>query len=87
MMLEKGVAATIGPVYEPYVESFPVPEIFFSLLIDGYLSLAECYFISTPFLSWQMVLIGDPLYRPFKYSDYSGFHKYVPFAGFSNRRK
>ena len=66
MMLEKGVAATIGPVYEPYVEAFPIPEIFFKFLIDGYLSLAECYLISTPYLSWQMVLVGDPLYRPFK---------------------
>ena len=69
MMLEKGVAATIGPVYEPYVEAFSVPEIFFRLLSDGYFSLAECYFFSTPFLSWQMVLVGDPLYRPFKNVD------------------
>lgn len=66
MMLEKGVAATIGPVGEPYVQGFPVPEIFFGLLIDGYLSLAECYLKSLPYLSWKMVLIGDPLYKPFK---------------------
>jgi len=66
MMLEKGVAATIGPVAEPYVQAFAVPEIFFGFLVDGYLSLAECYLISTPFLSWKMVLIGDPPYRPFK---------------------
>jgi len=66
MMLENGAAATIGPVGEPYVQAFPVPEIFFGLLIDGYLSLAECYQISLPYLSWKMVLIGDPLYRPFK---------------------
>jgi len=65
-MLEKGVAATIGPVGEPYVQAFPVPEIFFGYLVDGYLSLAECYLISTPYLSWKMVLVGDPLYRPFK---------------------
>jgi uncharacterized protein (TIGR03790 family) len=66
MMLEKGIAATIGPVGEPYVEAFPIPEVFFGLLIDGNLSLAECYQISLPYLSWKMVLIGDPLYRPFK---------------------
>jgi len=64
-MLEEGIAATIGPVYEPYVQGFPRPDIFFSHLIDGYLSLAECYLISLPYLSWQMVLIGDPLYLPF----------------------
>ena len=66
MMLEKGIAATIGPVGEPYVQAFPVPEIFFGFLVDGYLSLAEVYIISEPCLSWKMVLIGDPLYRPFK---------------------
>ena len=66
VMLEKGIAATIGPVSEPYVNSFPLPEIFFGFLVDGNLTLAECYIISTPCLSWKMVLVGDPLYRPFK---------------------
>jgi uncharacterized protein (TIGR03790 family) len=64
-MLEEGVAATIGPVYEPYVQAFPPPELFFSVLTEGYLSLGETYLVTLPFLSWQMVLIGDPLYRPF----------------------
>ena len=65
-MLEKGVAATIGPVSEPYVNAFPLPELFFGCLVDGNLTLAECYLISIPYLSWKMVLVGDPLYRPFK---------------------
>jgi len=64
-MLEKGVAATIGPVNEPYVQAFPPPELFFTKLAEGHLSLGEVYLISLPFLSWQMVLIGDPLYQPF----------------------
>jgi uncharacterized protein (TIGR03790 family) len=68
MMLEKGVAATLGPVAEPYVQAFPIPDVFFGLLIEGRLTLAECYALSNPFWSWQMVLIGDPLYRPFKNS-------------------
>ena len=65
-MIEKGIAATIGPVAEPYVQGFPLPEIFFTLLTDGYYTLAESYLVALPFLSWKMVLIGDPLYRPFK---------------------
>ena len=64
-MLEEGVAATLGPTSEPYVQAFPIPEIFFATLLDGRLTLAECYALALPFLSWQMVLIGDPLYRPF----------------------
>lgn len=69
MMLEKGVAATLGPVSEPYVQAFPPPDLFFSLLLDGRFTLAECYALSNPFWSWQMVLIGDPLYCPFKVKD------------------
>ena len=63
-LLEEGVAATIGPVAEPYVQAFPVPSLFFNFLVRQRLSLVESYFRSLPFLSWQMVLIGDPLYRP-----------------------
>ncbi|BHH85819.1 TIGR03790 family protein [Desulforhopalus sp. 52FAK] len=64
-MLEKGVAATIGPVHEPYVQGFPLPQIFFAQLIEGYMSLGEAYLVSLPYISWQMVLVGDPLYQPF----------------------
>ena len=64
-MLRDGVAAVIGPVAEPYVQAFPPPSLFFSLLLDGRFSLAECFALSVPFRSWRMVLVGDPLYRPF----------------------
>lgn len=66
VMLEKGVAATVGPVAEPYLQSFPVPEVFFGCLVDGRMPLAECYGLANPWWSWQQVLIGDPLYRPFR---------------------
>jgi len=62
-MLDNGIAATIGPIGEPYVQAFPVPEIFFNYLTEGYLTLAESYIISLPYLSWKMVLVGDPLYK------------------------
>jgi uncharacterized protein (TIGR03790 family) len=65
-LLEDGIAATLGPVGEPYLQAFPPPELFFSLLLDGSYTLVEVYFLSLPYLSWQMVLVGDPLYRPFK---------------------
>lgn len=65
-MLNHGVAATLGPVYEPYVQGFPLPEIFFGALVEGYMDLGEAYLVSLPYVSWQMVLVGDPLYRPFK---------------------
>lgn len=63
-MLENGVAATLGPVAEPYLRAFPPPDLFFRFLLEGK-PLVEAYFLSKPFVSWRMVLIGDPLYRPF----------------------
>ena len=65
-MLEDGVCATLGPVAEPYLQSFPPPNEFFSALLTGEDTLVECYYRTKPFNSWIMTLIGDPLYRPFK---------------------
>ncbi len=63
-MLRDGITATLGPVNEPYLSAFPLPDDFFGELIHGR-CLAEAYYRSNPFNSWQMLLIGDPLYRPF----------------------
>jgi len=64
-MLADGVTATLGAVSEPYLHSFPEPRAFFSELFNGD-CLVEAYYHTKPFNSWQLVLIGDPLYRPFK---------------------
>jgi uncharacterized protein (TIGR03790 family) len=64
-MLRDGITATLGAVAEPYLHSFPEPKLFFSELFDG-ACLVEAYYRTAPFNSWQLVLIGDPLYRPFK---------------------
>ena len=65
-MIEKGVCATLGPVKEPYLLSFPLPDQFFPLLMTGKMPLLDVYFHTIPHLSWRQVLIGDPLYTPFK---------------------
>ncbi|MFA4903715.1 MAG: TIGR03790 family protein [Desulfobaccales bacterium] len=65
-MLEEGVAATLGPVTEPYLNSFPLPDQFFPILMTGKLTLIEVYFLTVPQVSWMQILIGDPLYCPFK---------------------
>ncbi len=65
-MIEEGVAATLGPVQEPYLSSFPLPDHFFPLLMSGEIPLLEVYFRTVPHVSWRQVLIGDPLYTPFK---------------------
>ncbi|MDM8543858.1 TIGR03790 family protein [Desulfococcaceae bacterium HSG9] len=65
-MLEDGVTATLGPVREPYLASFPRPDMFFPLLMTGKVPLIEVYYRTLPHLSWRQILIGDPLYTPFK---------------------
>ncbi len=66
-MLKDGITATLGAVAEPYLHSFPEPKAFFMELYNGR-CLVEAYYRTKPFNSWQLVLIGDPLYRPFKKS-------------------
>jgi uncharacterized protein (TIGR03790 family) len=63
-MLIHGVTATFGPVAEPYLDAFPNPEAFFLELIEGK-CLVEAFYRTLPSCSWQMMLIGDPLYKPF----------------------
>jgi len=64
-MLMDGITATLGPVAEPYLHAFPEPRAFFPKLYEGN-CLVEAYYRTKPVNSWQMLLIGDPLYRPFK---------------------
>jgi uncharacterized protein (TIGR03790 family) len=66
-MLKDGITATLGAVDEPYLHSFPEPRAFFAELFNGS-SLVEAYYRTKPFNSWRLVLIGDPLYKPFKKS-------------------
>ena len=63
-MLRGGITATLGPVAEPYLHTFPRPDEFFAQLLSGK-QLVEAYYRTKPYNSWQMILIGDPLYKPF----------------------
>ena len=64
-LLKAGVAATIGPVAEPYTVGFPKPAEFFAYLATGKYPLVECYARTVMLTSWMGVLVGDPLYTPF----------------------
>ncbi len=64
-LLEAGAVSTAGSVAEPYLTAFPPADEFFPLLLTGRVTLAEAYWKTTPWTSWQMSFIGDPLYRPY----------------------
>ena len=63
-LMRRGAAVTLGPVREPYVAAFPHGDVFVEALLNG-LTVAEAYWLSLPQVSWAMVILGDPLYRPF----------------------
>jgi len=64
-LMRDGAAATLGPVDEPYLHTFPKPTLFFGSLLTGKYTLVECFYLAKPCNSWQFTLLGDPLYRPF----------------------
>lgn len=64
--LERGITVTLGPTGEPYVDAFPLPNELFALLLTGRYTLAEAYALTTRYVSWRMVLFGDPLYNPWR---------------------
>lgn len=56
----EGVTGASGHVYEPYLAMTPRPEILLPAYYSGR-NLAESYYLSIPRLSWQNIVVGDPL--------------------------
>ena len=86
-LLSKGAAATIGNVYEPYLQLTAHLELFSDRLLHGF-TFAESAYMSAPTLSWMSVMVGDPLYRPYgawlqleensrPASDWSAYHEFA----------
>lgn len=63
-LLDWGATATVGTVYEPYTIGFPYEGVFWDRIAGGW-SFGEAGAASSMLLSWQAVLVGDPLYRPY----------------------
>ncbi|MCX6879298.1 MAG: TIGR03790 family protein [Verrucomicrobia bacterium] len=70
-LLEKGAAVTIGNVYEPYLQLTHYFDILHQRLLAGY-TWVEAAWMAMPVTSWQGVVLGDPLYRPFLHFDGNG---------------
>ncbi len=63
-LVARGVTATMGNVFEPYLQFTHRPDLLYRALARGD-RLVDAAYSALPALSWQCVLIGDPLYRPF----------------------
>ena len=66
-LLTCGAAATMGAVHEPYLPFTPQLDIFVHRLCDGH-TFGESAYMSLSAVSWQITVVGDPLYRPFRLS-------------------
>jgi uncharacterized protein (TIGR03790 family) len=64
-LLLRGAVATLGNVWEPYLAVTCYFDLFNQRLLSG-ATLAESAWFASPGLSWMQVVLGDPLYRPFK---------------------
>lgn len=74
-LLERGAAVTCGNVYEPYLHLTHDFGLLHQRLLEGH-SWVEACWMAMPVTSWQGVVLGDPLYRPF-----------LHFSGSGERRK
>jgi uncharacterized protein (TIGR03790 family) len=64
-LLARGATCTFGSVHEPYLlGTLGLPDFFFRFLLAGF-SFGEAAYASQLWLSWQNIVVGDPLYRPF----------------------
>jgi uncharacterized protein (TIGR03790 family) len=64
-LIREGVTGIAGHVSEPYLEATIHPNILFPAYLSGF-NLIESYYLAMPYLSWQTVVIGDPLCAPFR---------------------
>ena len=58
--IHEGATGASGNVYEPYLSGCVRPEYMLPAYAHGR-NLAESYYLGMPFLSWQGVVLGDPL--------------------------
>jgi uncharacterized protein (TIGR03790 family) len=63
-LLREGATGVAGHVAEPFLEATVRPQILFPAYVSGF-NLVESFYLAIPFLSWQTIVIGDPLCAPF----------------------
>jgi uncharacterized protein (TIGR03790 family) len=72
-LLAAGATATLGCTEEPYLQSTPHMNSLFYRFVNLGFTFGEAALAAQPWLSWQITVIGDPLYRPFTKSQKERF--------------
>jgi uncharacterized protein (TIGR03790 family) len=63
-LIREGITGVSAHVTEPLLDAIIRPQVLFPAYLSGF-TLAESYYLAMPFLSWQDIVIGDPLCAPF----------------------
>jgi len=69
-LIRAGVTGVSGNVNEPYLDASIRPDILFPAYASGR-NLAEPFYAAMPYLSWQTIILGDPLCSPFSQASVS----------------
>ena len=64
-LIRDGITGVSAHVGEPYLDATIRPQILLPAYLAGF-NLAESFYLAMPFLSWQTVIVGDPLCAPFR---------------------
>ena len=70
-LIRDGITGLSANVAEPYMDAMVRPQVLFPAYLAGR-NLAEAFYLAMPFLSWQTVVVGDPLCSPFAKSGAPG---------------
>jgi len=63
-LIREGVTGVAAYVQEPFLDATIRPDVLFPAYVAGF-NLAESFYLAMPYLSWQAVVVGDPLCAPF----------------------
>ncbi|MEZ4652148.1 MAG: TIGR03790 family protein [Candidatus Eisenbacteria bacterium] len=59
-LVRSGATGVSGNAYEPYLDGCVRPDVLFAAALEGR-TLAEAFYLALPSISWQSVILGDPL--------------------------
>jgi uncharacterized protein (TIGR03790 family) len=64
-LIAEGATGAAGHVTEPFLGAAIRPQILFPAYVRGF-NLIESFYLAMPYVSWQTVVVGDPLCAPFR---------------------
>ena len=70
-LIREGVTGAAGYISQPFLNGTVRPQILFPAYVAGF-NLIEAFYLAMPYISWQGIVIGDPLCAPFERKTLSG---------------